>query len=346
MFQSRDEFGGANRSLVRRIFGDGENPLTWAIPIGTYWRIAVRLHLVFALYIVLRLAFSFSEDSIGFGYTAMALGSLFVLILLHEFGHCFGCRAVGGEADEILMWPLGGLAMCLPPDHWRAHLWTVIAGPAVNAGLFPLFGLALYLITDSWAAVLFNPFDVNGALQAAVLSDGTQPWWLVLLWWLHFSNLALLAFNVLVPMYPMDGGRILHALLWAKIGRYRATEIAVIVGFVAAAAMFLAAMLGQNTMLMALAMFGGISCWMERQRNRMEGEFAGAAGGLDLSAAYASSEEDPGPTKRQQRAEGKARAKAEAERAEIDRILQKISTEGMGALTKAERRTLERASQD
>src|SRR5688572_18838997 len=58
-------------------------------------------------------------------------GMLFLFVLLHEFGHCFGCRAVGGHADDVLMWPLGGLASCDPPDRPWEHLVTTLCGPAV-----------------------------------------------------------------------------------------------------------------------------------------------------------------------------------------------------------------------
>src|SRR5204863_6917894 len=110
----RSRGGGGAGSVLRRIFGNGENPFEWAVPLYTAWGIRVRIHLVFVLMIIAELLLSFVKDAIGWQYKALGLGSLFVLVLLHEYGHCIACRRVGGTADQILMWPLGGLAYCAP----------------------------------------------------------------------------------------------------------------------------------------------------------------------------------------------------------------------------------------
>ncbi|MCH7765652.1 MAG: M50 family metallopeptidase [Acidobacteria bacterium] len=64
----------------------------------------------------------------------MTAAILFVVVLVHEFGHCFGARYTGGEADEILIWPLGGLAYASPPHNAKAHMITTVAGPAFMPG--------------------------------------------------------------------------------------------------------------------------------------------------------------------------------------------------------------------
>src|SRR5579883_321733 len=64
--------------------------------------------------------------------------ALFVLVLLHELAHAFACRQVGGTADRILLWPLGGVALVSPPPRPAAHLWSIAAGPLVNVGLVPI----------------------------------------------------------------------------------------------------------------------------------------------------------------------------------------------------------------
>src|SRR5438874_1008064 len=69
--------------------------------------------------------------------------TLFGIVLLHEFGHAFACRQVGGQADRILLWPLGGIAYVNPPPRPGAVLWSIAAGPLVNVALVPItFGLA------------------------------------------------------------------------------------------------------------------------------------------------------------------------------------------------------------
>src|SRR5438874_2571587 len=68
---------------------------------------------------------------------------LFGLVLLHEFGHAFACRSTGGRADQIVLWPLGGLAFVNPPLRAGAVLWSIVAGPLVNCLIFPILLLAL-----------------------------------------------------------------------------------------------------------------------------------------------------------------------------------------------------------
>src|SRR5258708_6359545 len=106
------------------------DPLTWSLPIGRLFGIVIKVHLLFpfvALALILRAAAKGEPGDwiIATGIEAM----LFVSVLLHEFGHCFGARFVDGDAHEILMWPLGGLAYVEVPHTWRANLFTAIAGP-------------------------------------------------------------------------------------------------------------------------------------------------------------------------------------------------------------------------
>ena len=63
---------------------------------------------------------------------------LFLIVLLHEFGHALACRQVGGQADEIVLWPLGGIAFVNPPARPGAVLWSIAAGPLVNVVLVPV----------------------------------------------------------------------------------------------------------------------------------------------------------------------------------------------------------------
>jgi Zn-dependent protease len=64
--------------------------------------------------------------------------ALFSIVLMHEFGHALACRQVGGTADQILLWPFGGVAYVNPPQRPGAMLWSIAAGPLVNVALFPL----------------------------------------------------------------------------------------------------------------------------------------------------------------------------------------------------------------
>jgi Zn-dependent protease len=64
---------------------------------------------------------------------------LFLIVLTHEFGHAMACRQVGGTANRIMLWPLGGVAYVDPPQRPGAMLWSIAAGPLVNVALIPVF---------------------------------------------------------------------------------------------------------------------------------------------------------------------------------------------------------------
>jgi Zn-dependent protease len=136
--------------------------------------------------------------------------ALFLIVLLHEFGHALACRQTGGRADKIVLWPLGGLAFVEPPPRAAAMLWSIAAGPLVNVALVPIINfIAIAGRHAGWSIT---------APDAARL--------ITAIW---FINLALLVFNLL-PIYPLDGGQILRALLWFPFGEIRSLKIASIVG--------------------------------------------------------------------------------------------------------------------
>src|SRR5207253_7891282 len=116
-------------------FGGGprfaDNPLMWSPTIGHVSGVRIRVHMLFILYIVFELIGAGS----AFFTTAHYLFILFGSVFLHELGHCFTARRVGGSADDVLMWPLGGLATVdAPRTPWPQFL-VVAGGPAVNVVL-------------------------------------------------------------------------------------------------------------------------------------------------------------------------------------------------------------------
>ena len=141
--------------------------------------------------------------------------SLFLIVMLHEFGHALACRQVGGRADTIVLWPLGGVAYVDPPPRPGATLWSIAAGPLVNVALLPVL-IVLVRLSRSSGCALAAP-DAYGLLRA-----------------LLFIDVGLLIFNML-PVYPLDGGQILRSLLWFVLGRARSLMVATIIGFVGAA---------------------------------------------------------------------------------------------------------------
>ena len=142
--------------------------------------------------------------------------ALFAIVLLHEFGHALACRQTGGSADHIVLWPLGGIAFVNPPRRPGAVLWSIAAGPLVNVALAPVLELL-------WIS----------AGRPGWGDDVADPSRLILM--IRFINYGLLIFNLL-PVYPLDGGQILRALLWFPLGEIRSLQIASVVGLIGGAA--------------------------------------------------------------------------------------------------------------
>lgn len=329
--------GRGFRAGVSRLIGDADNPLHWALPLGSVAGVRVRVHLFFLLYAGATILFSMLRHEMGAGYTALAMAALFALVLVHEFGHALGARRVGGDASDILLWPLGGLAPLTLPERWKAHLIATLAGPAVHVALAPVF-IGAMLAAGLGEALLFNPLRLGATLASPVF----DAWWKVLLFWLHAINLLLLGFNALLPMFPLDGGRILRALLWARVGYRRATERSLAIGFVTACVVAIAGLAAQQAMLVAVGVFAGLVCWDERRRLHAPELLTG---GFDLGLD--DGEIDPLDAAAERHAEHAAKARAEeAERqAEVDRILAKIAATGLESLSKAERAALARETE-
>jgi Zn-dependent protease len=169
-------------------------------------------------------------------WNAMEYLALFVIVTLHEFGHSLACRSVGGRADQIMLWPLGGVAFVAPPPRPGATLWSIAAGPLVNVALLPVLG-GLALLTSGP-----SPSDVHALLRAFA-----------------YINVGLLLFN-LVPVYPLDGGQILGALLWFVIGRARSLMVTAVIGLVGVAGLAWLALSSQSAWLGIIAFFVGTQC--------------------------------------------------------------------------------------
>jgi Zn-dependent protease len=182
------------------------------------------------------------------GWNILEYLALFLIVTLHEFGHALACRQVGGKADQIVLWPLGGVAYVNPPQRPGATLWSIAAGPLVNLTLLPLLLLmGFFSRSMGWAETMPNAH----ALLRAVF----------------FIDLVLLIFNLL-PVYPLDGGQILRALLWFVIGRARSLMVATIIGFVGVAGFVILALRMQSVWFGVLSVFILMNCWKGLQQAR------------------------------------------------------------------------------
>lgn len=179
--------------------------------------------------------------------------SLFLIVMLHEFGHALACRQVGGVANQIVLWPLGGVAYVNPPPRPGATLWSIAAGPLVNVVLLPvLYALGMWGKSLGWAGMA----DAHALLRA--------------IWEI---DLGLLVFNIL-PIYPLDGGQILRALLWFAMGRARSLMVATIVGFIGIAGFIGLAVWIHSTWFIIIAVFMLLNCWSGLQHARALTKFA------------------------------------------------------------------------
>lgn len=175
--------------------------------------------------------------------------ALFGIVLLHEFGHALACRQVGGTANKIMLWPLGGVAYVDPPQRPGAMLWSIAAGPLVNVALLPILG-GFYFAGSvlGWSQTFPDLYRFSGTV-----------------FW--FIDVGLLVFNIL-PIYPLDGGQILRSLLWFVLGRARSLAVATVLGFIGGAAVLVLALWSRSTWSLLIGAYMLLNCWSGLQSAR------------------------------------------------------------------------------
>jgi len=321
--------------------------------VGRLFDIEIRVHILFVIWIAFRL---FSARG-GWAFEAAFLGMLFGIVLIHEFGHCFGARSVGGNAENILMWPLGGLAYAHAPMTPWAQFVTVACGPLVNVVFCLASGLVMVLMARTLSVISLNPFV---AFNIGAFPPGT-PSWVLYLCIFYWVNYFLLALNLL-PVYPLDGGQLFQCLLWPFVGLQRAMGIACQVGLVGCIGLGVWGLTrGGGGMLIFIAIFGGFTCWQrlqalkygmiadERVKYAPYRVYKPRRGGGWWSRIFkrrrrpdvSEPEVNPNPggweAKRQEE---------EQREAEVDRILKKVHEQGVQSLSYVERQKLEQASRE
>lgn len=325
---------------LSRVLGEGEDLLTWSLPVFTSRALHVRLHFVFLLMAVWEIILSASRVHAGPTHVLNAMAAVVVLVIARELGRWYLSRWAGGRPDQIVLWPLGllsatGLARQGPPS-----VGAALGGLAVNLVLAPVLAGSLWMAGQGWDALVFNPLSPLavvghiGSLAVAVL------------WWAYYVNLILLGTNLLVPMFPLDAGRALEALLARRVGARRASMVACRIGLLTGLVLLVAAMSADQSRLMGLAVLGFGACWIHLRR----AEFLHDAGPLQDTpeASRTSSQQSASisavpPTMPDAPPPDQSSAAHDA--AEIDRILEKISTAGLAALTADESRTLAAATE-
>ena len=328
-----------------------DNPLMWLlsgqIHLFRVWGVDVSLHA--SMLVIGALVLLFGTP---FGQTpsdrVIFLVTLFGIILLHEFGHIWGARASGGSGESVILTPLGGLAMAQPATGWYSHTVTIICGPLVNVLICLAAGGVLFATAGIWP---LGPFSFASERVAEAVGTG---WFNVAsyAYYVYLVSYFLLLFNML-PVYPLDGGQFLQGVIWKFAGFYKATMFATAVGMVGG---ILIGLVGLATGSLLLAAIGLGVCLLRsyqvRQALRAAGPYAFA--GQDEEPWRRSLNMDPDEpakvgllerrrvAKQQQAAQRQAASVAQLE-ADVDAILDKIHRQGMNALTRREKQTLERA---
>lgn len=306
----------------------------WSLPLFRLAGLRVRADLFLLAYIASELARAGLVDRALLGPTLAAMGILFLSLLLHEIGHVTAARREGGEASEIVLWPLGGFADLRLPHAPGPHFRTALAGPAVNLLLAGL-GFALMRIQG-------HALDFAGVLPWKALPLGTGPWWQLCL---VQTNLTLALFN-LIPAFPLDGGQALRAGLWNRHGFQAGTLAAVRLGKGVAVLLGVVGLTTRSLMLILIAILNFVACEQERLALAF-GTRDGDDWGPPLTER--APERRPGWLERWQagRRERRERARLtreEAVRARVDGILDRINQVGMQGLTDEERAILKEAS--
>ncbi len=177
---------------------------------------------------------------------------LFLCVVLHELGHALTARKFNIGTRKITLLPIGGVASLEKmPEKPRQELLVALAGPAVNVVIAMLLLLVVPLGT-------YLSMDVEN-LETLL----TTPSFNTLLFYLLIANIMLVAFNM-IPAFPMDGGRVLRALLAFKMSRAKATEIAATLGQTLAVVFFIMGLFF-NPFLVLIALFIFIGAYGENQ---------------------------------------------------------------------------------
>ena len=211
--------------------------MRWSISLGRVKGTAVRLHLTFLLLLAwlgVALYLQGGAAAAVSGLTFLLL--LFMCVVLHEFGHILAARHFGVKTPEILLLPIGGMARLERiPERPREELLISLAGPAVTLAIAGLLILVLGRLPDP--RHFLEGFGFR-----------------ILLEQLAFANLTLLVFN-LIPAFPLDGGRVLRALLSARMGHLRATRLAASIGKWTAIVLGTLGLMIGHVILMLVAVF-------------------------------------------------------------------------------------------
>lgn len=236
----------------------------WSIKLGKVAGIRVQVHFTFVIFMawIVIAGFAAGKSQQAVLENTVFILALFGCVVLHEFGHALTAKRYGIRTKDVTLLPIGGVARLeRMPDDPRQELWVALAGPAVN----------VVIAATLWAWFVATRGGVN--LSGINITSGGFLERVLLV------NISLFVFNML-PAFPMDGGRVLRALLATRMEYTRATQVAASLGQSIA---LVFGMVGFffNPILMFIAMFVWIGAAQEASMVQMKS----AMGGIPVSAA-------------------------------------------------------------
>jgi Zn-dependent protease/CBS domain-containing protein len=211
--------------------------MPWSLIIGRVAGTQIRIHFTFFLFLIWIWVAYYKQGGSAAAWQGVAfVALLFACVLLHEFGHIIVAKRFGVKAPDVTLWPFGGIAnLDQIPEKPSQEFFIAIAGPLVNVAIAIV--LMIYLGSTADPAALMHVDESKVGLVAKLAG----------------ANLFLALFNML-PAFPMDGGRVLRALLALKFGFAHATQLAASVGQGLAVVLGVIGLFG-NPMLVIIAIF-------------------------------------------------------------------------------------------
>ncbi len=218
--------------------------MRWSYRIARFRGIDLKVHVTFVLILLLAAAHWSGQGPAGMAFGVLLMLLLFACVSLHEFGHALAAQRYGIGVREIVLLPIGGVALLSRnPSKAVQELVIAAAGPAVNVVI------AAVLIVLLGFGIRAGELDPRMLLTAR-----GEPSAAAAMVWLLKANVALVLFNM-IPAFPLDGGRILRGLLGLVMDFGRATRIAALSGQTIAAAMGVLGLMSGNLVLTVIAVF-------------------------------------------------------------------------------------------
>lgn len=216
------------------------------LQVAKFANIPIKIHWSFGAFILLFVGYGLSMKMNGSDiiWFLAFIASMFLCVILHEYGHALSARKYGVKTIDIIISPIGGLARLERlPEKPIQELIVAIAGPLVNVAIGLILCLVLFVMNQDFTFLINeeNPFDKLNSVNG----------FLVLLIW---TNVVLFLFN-LIPAFPMDGGRILRALLSMRLGRVKGTQWAALIGRILAVGFIAFAVFSKDYMLIFIGIF-------------------------------------------------------------------------------------------